>query len=86
MKKLIVLLLALTLLTSFVAPAMARPSWWGACECADNCGLSHAQGHPLCAMPNNEGGVPPGPPYAPLPANAGGQCQKECVANPHATG
>ncbi len=93
MKKMIVLLLALTLLTSFVAPAMASPPWEGPCECPDSlgpnptCFTPHEQrGHPLCVMPNDPGvRGPNGPPFAPfgLPPNAGADCLRKCITGTH---
>ncbi len=98
MKKLIVLLLALTLLTSFVAPAMARrpdrttvdgETCNAELGCGFNppvgCNLPHARGHPMCAMPHIEGGVPKGPPEAipGLPPNDAAQCLRLCIAGPH---
>ncbi len=88
MKKMIVLLLALTLLTSFVAPAMARPPHstedGEICGCPDpNCvDNPHARGHPLCTMPKDTMG-PPGPPYGDLGANAGAQCLRMCIKGTH---
>jgi hypothetical protein len=90
MKRLIVLLLALTLLTSIVAPAMASPPWEGPCDCPDlgvSCfGTPHERGHPMCVMPNDPGvRGPNGPPFAPfgLPPNAGAQCLMMCITGTH---
>ncbi len=94
MKRLIVLLLALTLLTSIVAPAMALPSWLAeACDCPDSLGplptcggTPHGRGHPMCVMPNDPGvRGPKGPPFDPfgLPANAGAECLRKCITGTH---
>ena len=100
MKRLIVTLMALMTLTIFVAPAVALP--WGetevecnadlGCQCfpIPGCEFTHSRrGSPQCAMPNEDPGVPPGPPYSQyppglgFPTNAGAMCLRDCLRFGH---
>lgn len=86
MKRLILSLLGLTLLVGFVGATAADPWWVGPCWCPNpvcrEAGLYHDQGHPLCRMPYEYPGVPPGPPYAPDPPQQVAGCLEWCLANP----